>query len=319
MAAAPDVGGGGDRVGGFDRGRDRGRGRAGHAGLAFGDVLALSPGVSGAGVPVAGAGAPVVLAICSEIEARLSLSASSRDSSVSIAARRSAWADFSSAKRASASARAAATSLLLDRDRVARIFDLRAHGGHPLDRGARFVAQALDPDGDRVVVLLDLVEVVGAGVDFRPAGRVEHDVEHVGAARLVDRDEAFAQDAERALQAGAHRGQVALVGFELFGRARRVRPAWRRVRPRPRPAAGAAPRLRRSSSRSPCSVRRSSPPARSGSSRTWLSLPCVSWSFSSRSFAGAEATTQRRARSSAAGSSSRNELPRRGTRIGGAR
>src|SRR4051794_7768260 len=75
--------------------------------------LALWPGVRGAGVPVTGAGVPVVLAICSEIAARLSLRASSRDSSVSIAARRSAWADFNSAKRASASARAAATSFSL--------------------------------------------------------------------------------------------------------------------------------------------------------------------------------------------------------------
>src|SRR4051794_22240122 len=39
VAAAPDVGGGGDRVGGFDRGRDGRRGLAGNAGLAFGDVV----------------------------------------------------------------------------------------------------------------------------------------------------------------------------------------------------------------------------------------------------------------------------------------
>ena len=78
VAAAPDVGGGGDRVGRFDRGLDRLRRRAGgDAGLAFGDEFGGSRRGSAAPAPRPGAGAPPSAAICSEIEARLLLSASS--------------------------------------------------------------------------------------------------------------------------------------------------------------------------------------------------------------------------------------------------
>ena len=177
---------------------------------------ALWPGVSGAGAE-AGAGDPVA-AICSEIEERLLLSADDCDSSSSRAAWRAAWASLSSAKRAAASARAAATSRSLTAIASRASLISQPDGGHPLDRGTRFVAQALDPGCDRVVVALDLAQVVGAGADFRPARRFEHDVEHVGAARLVNRDEPFPEHLERPLQACPDLGQMSLVGLQLLGR-----------------------------------------------------------------------------------------------------
>ena len=161
---------------------------------------------------------PELAEICSEIEERLSLSACDWDSSSSSVAWRAAWASFSSAKRASASALGRGDFFLLGGDRVAGALDLRPHGGHSLDRRLRFVAQPLDPAGDRVVVRLDPVQVPGARVELRPARRFEHRVEHVGVARLVDRDQAFAQDAEGAVQPFADVRQVLLVLFQFRGR-----------------------------------------------------------------------------------------------------
>ena len=128
---------------------------------------ALWPGVSGAGAE-AGAGAPL-LAICSEIEARLLLSAEERDSSSSSAGLARGLRFLELGEAGLGGIAGAGDFALLDRDRVAGLLDLEADGGHPLDRGPRFVAQALDPGRDRVVVFLDLAQVVGAGVDFRPA------------------------------------------------------------------------------------------------------------------------------------------------------
>jgi hypothetical protein len=106
---------------------------------------------------------------------------------------------------------------LLGGDRVARLLQLQPDRRHPLDRGLRFVAQPLDPVGDRVVVALDAAEVFGAGVDLRPALRVDDDAEHVGAARLVHVDQPFAQRLERPAQARPDDRQVALLGFQLGG------------------------------------------------------------------------------------------------------
>ena len=144
---------------------DRRRGRLGHARLAFGDVAAaLSPGVSGAGAagrPAAGS-RPVALAICSEIAARLSLSACSRDSSASSASRRCGLRRLQFGEARLGLGARGGDFALLDGDRVARVLRSRARDRrHPLDRGARFVAQPLDPAGDRVVVVLDLAQVFG--------------------------------------------------------------------------------------------------------------------------------------------------------------
>ena len=127
---------------------------------------ALSPGVSGAGVPV-GAGAPEA-ASCSEIAARLSLSACSRDSSASsvLLALRLGFLEFGEARRGFGAG--GGGFALLDRDRVARFLQLQADRRHPLDRGLRFVAQPLDPAGDRVVVVLDPAQVFGADAGLRP-------------------------------------------------------------------------------------------------------------------------------------------------------
>ena len=147
--------------------------------------------------------------------ARLSLSACERDSSPSRVSRRSAWAAFSSSKRSLALGAGGGRFALLDGDRVARFLDLAPDPGHPFHRGLGLVAQRLDPAGDGVVVVLDLAQVVGAGVDFRPAGRFEDDVDDVRLAGLIDRDQPFAQHLERPAQTRPDHRQPLLVGLEL--------------------------------------------------------------------------------------------------------
>src|SRR5207244_3648362 len=162
VAAAPDVGSGGDRVGGFDRAGDRGRRLARHAGLAFGDEAgALAGGQRRRGAGDRGGRARRAgdlfgdrgEVVAQRFFARLQ--------------RFHRGAAFGLGRLQFGEARlgffaSGGDFLLLGRDHVTSVFDLRPHSGHPLDRGARFVAQALDPRGNGVVVLLDLVEVVGA-------------------------------------------------------------------------------------------------------------------------------------------------------------
>ncbi len=216
VAATPDVGRGGDRVRRFDRGRDRCGGGTGHAGLAFGDVVgALARGQRcrragwhrrAAGGELFGDRGEVVAQRCfarfERFQPRLPLGLGGLElgeAGLGLLARLGRFP-------------------LLDGDLVAGVLDLEANRGHPLHRRAGLVAQRLDPGGNGVVVFLDLVEVAGASVDFRPARRVEDDVEHVGAAALVDRDEAVAQHVEGALQSGPDPLQAALVSLQLLRR-----------------------------------------------------------------------------------------------------
>ena len=232
---------------------------------------ALSPGVSGAGA-VAGTVAPA-FAIWEEIAARLSLSACSRDSSASSARWRSACGRLQLGEARLGLIARGGDFALLDRDRVARLLDPQADRLHPPHRGLGLVAQPLDPLGDRVVVVLDLAQVVGPRAHLRPARRLEHHVQHVGAARLVDRDQALAQHDQRPAQPGPDLGPGAASPPPASRSLGPARPAWRPARPRSRPGAGAAPRLRRSSSRSRRSARRSTPRARSGSAARRRACP----------------------------------------------
>ena len=110
VAAAPDVGGGGDRVGGRDRRLTAGRRRGGGARLAFGDEAGgLARGQRRrdfAGRDRAAFGGDLGGDRGEVVAQRLFAGLRALPSP----ARRWAWAAFSSAKRDSASARAAATS-----------------------------------------------------------------------------------------------------------------------------------------------------------------------------------------------------------------
>src|SRR5689334_11210709 len=172
MPTTPDVGGGGNRVGGFDRRRHSGRSGAGHARLAFGDEVgglagrqrrrragdrSRCPGRAG---DLFGDRGEVV---AERFFARL-------QPVHRFAARRLRRLQLGEARLRFFAG--GGDFALLDGDRVARFLDLRTHGGHPLDGGAGLVAQRPDPGGNRVVIALDLIEVFGAGAHLRPARRV---------------------------------------------------------------------------------------------------------------------------------------------------
>ncbi len=213
MAAAPDVGGGGDRVRGFDRGLDRGRRVGGDARLAFGDeVGALAGGQRGrCGRRRRAAGGGHLFGDAGEVVAqRLRAGLEPVEGFAAFGLGRLQFVEPFPGAGAGGGRFA-----LLDGDRVARFLDLAPDPGHPFHRGLGLVAQRLDPAGDGVVVVLDLAQVVGAGVDFRPAGRFEDDVDDVGLAGLIDRDQPFAQHLERPAQTRPDDRQPLLVGLEL--------------------------------------------------------------------------------------------------------
>ena len=186
---------------------------------------ALSPAFSGAGnspaasvtTPDASAVWAAWAAICSEIEERLSLSACSFDSNASIVSRRCASSDLQFSEARLGRFLGGGDFLLGGGDRVARVFDLRARRGQPADRALDFVAQRLDPADDGVVVALDPVQVFGLRRHVRPVFGFEDRVEDVGRARLVDRDEPFAQGRQRLGQLGADFDQVFAFRFERLG------------------------------------------------------------------------------------------------------
>ena len=163
--------------------------------------LALPPGLSGAGTWPVGRVAAFGGDLVRRSTERLLLSASSRDSSASIASlalglRR---LQFGEARLGFGAGRGD-FALAWRRSRRARSSILARSLGEPRDRVGDLVAQRLDPVDDRVVVALDPAQVFGLGGHLGPVVRFEDRVDDVRRAGLVDRDEAVAQHVERALQ-----------------------------------------------------------------------------------------------------------------------
>ena len=104
---------------------------------------------------------------------------------------------------------------LLGGDRVASGQDPVVGRLQLVDEGGDLIAQAADPGDDLVVVLLDVVDVLGAGEQIRPARRLHHDRRHVRVVRLVHVHEQLLERRDRRLQLRPHASQLGLLGVEL--------------------------------------------------------------------------------------------------------
>src|SRR6476646_683396 len=222
VAAAPDVGGGGDRVAGGDHVLDRLRGRGRGARFAFAQHLRfltrVERGRELAGGRVAAFGGDLFGDRREVVAERRFARLQRVEGFLAFGLFGLQFVETGRSFLAGGGGFA-----LLGGDRVAHFFDLGALLVEPFDRRADLVAQRLHPVDDRVVVFLDLAQVIRLRRHLAPVFGFEDRVRDVRRSRLVDRDEPLAQHPHRPLQLRPHLLQVVFFGFQRRGRPLQLR------------------------------------------------------------------------------------------------